>query len=84
MHIEAKTKFEIGQVCGVVGSTNRFVVTGIVTDTCPAGTQIHYNGMFLGKGLASFTKPPQFEALKLEKFFPETLLEELKPEAKEE
>ncbi len=70
MEIKVQSKFEIGEIAKIKGSTcERIVISEIKTNTCPAGTQVCYVGIILVKKDADY--PASLSAWKNEAKEPE-------------
>ena len=53
MRILAKTQFNIGDIVKFKGAATRFCIGGVIVETCPGGTQIHYNGLVLAPSFSA-------------------------------
>ena len=53
MQIRAKSQFNIGDLVKFKGASTRFLIGGVMTETCPGGMQIHYNGMVLAPSFST-------------------------------
>lgn len=81
MEIKAVTKFNIGTIVQIRGTTSRFSIGKIFVEVCPGGVQIIYKGLTLAPKPYSLSKDLGYTAEK-EFVINEVFLEEI-PKVKE-
>lgn len=67
MKIEINTLFGVGEIVKFKGAEQRFLINNVITETCPGGTQILYDGAIL------FPKDTYRTERKIEYFFDKSL-----------